>query len=152
MLDTPGFFTELVGSALDVSDLVLLVTTLDVSSIKDCAMAVDMLKNADFPLERVKLVINHTNNHQKVDPQQVKDVTGLDVFWSVPFDKAIIRGGQVGQPMVLTRPNSKGPRSMIDLALAISGGRREKRLFGRGRAIMPERRTTLNPAVEGSGE
>ena len=151
ILDTPGFFTELVGTALDMSDLVLLITTLDVSSIKDCAMALDMLSQADFPMERVKLVINHTNNLQKVDLEQVKQVTGLDAFWSVPFDKAIVRGGQIGMPMVMSKPNSKGARSMIDLALAISGGKREKGLFGRGRAVMPPRES-LMPAVEGGGE
>ena len=151
VLDTPGFFTELVGTALDMSDLVLLITTLDVSSIKDCAMAVDMLSSADFPMNRVKLVINHTNDLQKVEVKQVEDVTGLPVFWSVPFDKAIMRGGQVGMPMVMTRPNSKGARSMIDLALAISGGKREKRLFGRGRVVVP-RTENLVPAVERGGE
>ena len=152
VLDTPGFFTELVGTALDLSDLVLLVTTLDVSSIKDCAMAVDMLAKAEFPMERVKLVINHTNEFHRVNISQVTDVTGLDVFWSVPFDKAILRGGQVGMPMVMSQPKSKGARSMIDLALAISGGKREKRLFGRGRPIM-ERRETFGPAAaEGANE
>lgn len=152
VLDTPGFFTELVGTALDMSDLVLLVTTLDVSSIKDCAMAVDMLKSADFPIERVKLVINHTNDHQKVDVNQVTAVTGLEVFWSVPFDKAIIRGGQVGQPMVIAKPNTKGARSMIDLALTISGGKREKRLFGRSRDSLPERAASSLTPKEASRE
>jgi pilus assembly protein CpaE len=151
ILDTPGFFTELVGTALDMSDLVLLITTLDVSSIKDCAMAVDMLAQADFPMDRVKLVINHTNDLQKVDISQVTQVTGLEVFWDVPFDKSIVRGGQVGMPMVMTKPNSRGPRSMIDLALAISGGKREKRFFGRGRPIVAPRES-LVPAVEGGGE
>jgi pilus assembly protein CpaE len=148
VLDTPGFFTELVGTALDMSDLVLLVTTLDVSSIKDCAMAVDMLSHADFPMSRVKLVINHTNDFHKVDPKQITDVTGLDIFWSVPFDKSILRGGQVGMPLVMTNPDSKGAQSMIDLALAISGGKREKRLFGR-RKIIFGKMETLTPATQG---
>jgi pilus assembly protein CpaE len=153
VLDTPGFFTELVGTALDLSDLVLLVTTLDVSSIKDCAMAVDMLSSADFPMDRVKLVINHTNDFHKVDVKQLTEVTGLQVFWNVPFDKEILRGGQVGMPLVMTRPNSKGARSLIDLALAISGGKREKRLFGLGSVVLPRRETLLPvPAAEGGRE
>jgi pilus assembly protein CpaE len=156
VLDTPGFFTELVGTALDMSDLVLLVTTLDVSSIKDCAMAVDMLSQAEFPMDRVKLVINHPSDVHRVDIQQVKDVTGLEVFWSIPYDKNIVKGGQVGMPMVLSKPNTRGARSMIDLALAISGGRRERKLFGRsGQIVLPARREeadALIPATEGGGE
>jgi MinD superfamily P-loop ATPase len=103
-------------------------------------------------MERVKLVINHTNEFHKVDVSQVTEVTGLDVFWSVPFDKAILRGGQVGMPMVMSKPKSRGARSMIDLALAISGGKREKRWFGRGRPIV-ERQETFRPvAAEGANE
>jgi pilus assembly protein CpaE len=160
VLDTPGFFTELVGTALDMSDLVLLMTTLDVSSIKDCAMALDMLQAADFPMDRVKLVINHPTDVHKVDIKQVQEVTGLDVFWTIPFDKQIVRGGQVGMPMVMTKPNARGARAMIDLAMAISGGRRDRRLFGRGSAEVPVTKreplvaaaSEAVPATEGGGE
>ena len=153
VLDTPGFFTELVGTALDMSDLVLLVTTLDVSSIKDSAMAVDMLSQADFPMDRVKLVINHPSDVHRVDIKQVTDVTGLEVFWSIPYDKNIVKGGQLGMPMVLTKPNTRGARSMIDLALSISGGRRERKLFGRpGPIVLPKREEALVPATEGAEE
>jgi pilus assembly protein CpaE len=152
VLDTPGFFTELVGVALDMSDLVLLVTTLDVSSIKDCAMAIDMLSNSDFPMDRVKLVINHPSNIQRVDLKQVSEVTNCEVFWNVPFDKSIVSGSQAGTPIVMSRPNSRGARSMIDLALAISGGRRERKLFGRGGNVIVPEREPLVPAAQGGGE
>jgi pilus assembly protein CpaE len=131
VLDTPGFFTDLVGVALDMSDLVLLITTLDVSSIKDCAMAVDMLANADYPMDRVKLIINHPTDLHRVDVKQVKAVTGCEVFWSIPYDRNIVRSGQLGTPMVMTKSASRGAKSIIDLALAISGGKRERQLFGR---------------------
>lgn len=152
VLDTPGFFTELVGVALDMSDLVLLVTTLDVSSIKDCAMAVDMLSNADFPMDRVKLVINHPSNIHRVDVKQVSEVTNCEVFWSVPFDKAIVSGSQAGTPIVMSKPNSRGARSMIDLALAISGGKRERKLFGRAGEVVVAAREALVPATQGGSE
>ncbi len=147
VLDTPGFFTELVGTALDMSDLVLLVTTMDVSSIKDCAMALDMLSAAEFPMDRVKLVINHPTDVHKVDIKQVSEVTGLEVFWTVPFDKQVVRGGQVGMPLVLTKPNSRGAKAMIDLAMAISGGRRERRLFGRSADVAITKREASVPAA-----
>lgn len=152
VLDTPGFFTELVGVALDMSDLVLLVTTLDVSSIKDCAMAVDMLSNSDYPMDRVKLVINHPSSIQRVDLKQVSEVTNCEVFWNVPFDKAIVSGSQAGTPIVLSKPNSRGARSMIDLALAISGGKRERKRFGRVGDVVVGDRESLVPAVQGGSE
>ena len=52
-----------------------------------------------------------------------------DIFWTVPFDKAFIKAGQVGSPLILHKPNSRGARSIIDLSYAITGGKRESRLF-----------------------
>lgn len=133
ILDTPGFFTELVGVALDMSDLILLITTLDVSSLKDCSMAIDMLASADYPMDRIRLVVNHNTNVQKVSDEQVTHLTDKDVFWRIPFDKAIIQSGQMGTPVVLAKPRSKSARSIVDLAYAISGGKRERKLFRRSR-------------------
>lgn len=137
ILDTPGFFTELVGVALDLADLVLLVTTLDIASIKDSSMALDMLSSADYPMDRVKLVINHPTQVNSVKQQQVSVVTGFEIFWSIPFDKAFIKAGQLGSPVIVTRPGSKGARSIVDLAYAISGGKREGKLFRQGRRPKP---------------
>ncbi len=131
LLDTPGFFTDLVGVALDLADLVLLVTTLDLSSIKDSSMALDMLASADYPMERVKMVVNHPTQVNSVKVQQVADVTGTEIFWSIPYDTAFVKAGQLGTPVILSRPTSKAARSIVDLAFAISGGRREGKLFRR---------------------
>lgn len=152
VLDTPGFFTELVGVALDMSDLVLLITTMDVSSIKDCAMALEMLTAADFPMDRIKLVVNHPTDIHRVDKKQVTEVTGLEIFWEVPYDRSVVQGGQVGMPLVMTKPNSKAARSVIDMALAISGGKRERKLFGRRGDPMAPTPAPLAVASQGGGE
>jgi MinD-like ATPase involved in chromosome partitioning or flagellar assembly len=115
-------------------------------------MAVDMLAHADFPMDRVKLVINHPSNIHRVDVKQVSEVTNCQVFWSVPFDKAIVSGSQAGTPIVMSKPNSRGARSMIDLALAISGGKRERKMFGRTGNVVVAERESLVPATQGGHE
>ena len=94
-------------------------------------MALDMLQKADYPMDRVKLVVNEPTTFNTVSAKQVSEVTGLEVFWNVPFDKAFIKAGQVGMPLILHKPQSKGARSIIDLSYAITGGKRETRLFRR---------------------
>jgi pilus assembly protein CpaE len=154
ILDTPGFFTELVGVALDMADLVLLVTTLDISSIKDSSMALDMLQTAEYPMERVKLVINHPTTVTSVKREQVENVTGCEVFWTVPFDKAFVRSGQLGSPLVLSKPGSRGARNIGQLARTISGGGREGRLFRRpqSRERLVEAPMTVVISEEQQGE
>jgi hypothetical protein len=94
----------------------------------------------------VKLVVNHPTDVHSVSMQQVRDVTGRDVFWTVPFDKTIIRSGQLGTPVVMLKPGSKSARSIVDLAYTISGGQRERRFFRRG-SFAPERVTDIKTAM-----
>jgi Flp pilus assembly CpaE family ATPase len=132
---------------------VLLVTTLDISSIKDSSMALDMLQTAEYPMDRVKLVINQPNTFSAVKKEQVENVTGCEVFWTLPFDKAFVRSGQLGLPLVIARPNSRGARNIGQLARTISGGGREGRLFRRSQ--QRERRVDgplVRVAAEEQGE
>jgi MinD-like ATPase involved in chromosome partitioning or flagellar assembly len=133
-----------------MADLVLLVTTMDISSIKDSSMALDMLSGADYPMERVKLVVNHPTNLSKVKIEQLQEVTGCEVFWTIPFDKNFVKSGQEGAPIVMARANSGGARSIAKLAQAIGGGGGESRLFRRRQKQEP--RTEVFATQELSGE
>ena len=117
-------------------------------------MALDMLSSADYPMDRVKLVINHPTQVNSVKEQQVSVVTGCETFWSIPFDKAFIRAGQLGSPLIVAKPRSKGARSIVDLAYAISGGKREGKLFRQARRPKIEVQRGLYPfwrAAKGTG-
>src|SRR5438445_8616076 len=48
ILDTPGTFNDLVEEALRVATIVLLVTSMDMASIKDTVFALDMLRSWQF--------------------------------------------------------------------------------------------------------
>ena len=108
-------------------------------------MAIDMLASADYPMDRIRLVVNHNTDVQKVSESQVKQLTERDIFWRIPFDKTLIRSGQLGVPVVISKPRSRSANSIIDLAYAISGGKRERKLFrrSRGRATNADTATTL---------
>jgi pilus assembly protein CpaE len=46
VVDTPGAFSELVATALECANIILLVTSMDIASIKDTALALEMLRAA----------------------------------------------------------------------------------------------------------
>jgi pilus assembly protein CpaE len=141
ILDTPGTFNDIVARALELATLVLLVATVDMASLKDTLLAIDMLRSWNYPQEKVKLVINATNEASNVQPQEVKRMLGREVFWSIPYDRNISAATQLGMPVVVTKPNSKAAESLIEMAYALSGVRQQqqqqqqkqgtKGLFGR---------------------
>ncbi len=121
ILDTPGTFNDIVARALELATLVLLVATVDMASLKDTLLAIDMLRSWNFPQEKVKLVINATNEASNVQPQEVKRMLGREVYWSIPYDRNISTATQLGMPVVVAKPTSKASESMVEMAYTLSG-------------------------------
>jgi pilus assembly protein CpaE len=121
ILDTPGTFNDIVARALELATMVVLVCTVDMASLKDTLLAIDMLRSWNFPQEKIKLVINATNEASNVQPQEIKRMLGRDVFWSVPYDRNISTATQLGMPVVVAKPQSKAAESLIEMAYALSG-------------------------------
>ncbi|MEE8347207.1 MAG: AAA family ATPase [Dehalococcoidia bacterium] len=126
ILDTPGTFNDIVARSLELATMVLLVATVDMASLKDTLLALDMLRSWNYPQEKVKLVINATNEASNVQPQEVKRMLGRDVFWTIPYDRNISTSTQLGMPVVVTKPSSKAAESMVELAYALSGVRQHQ--------------------------
>lgn len=126
VLDTPGTFNDIVARSLELASMVVLVATVDMASLKDTLLAIDMLRSWNFPQEKIKLVINSTNEASNVQPQEVKRMLGRDVFWSIPYDRNISTATQLGMPVVVAKPQSRASESIVEMAYALSGVRATK--------------------------
>ncbi len=129
IIDTPGTFNEIIAMTLEMANLILLVTSMDIASIKDTALALEMLRAADVPDEKVKLTVNHSTAANSLREEDVERVLEYPIFWRIPHDLAVSSSTQLGQPIVTTKPYARVSRSINDLAHAISGIRPEKRGF-----------------------
>jgi pilus assembly protein CpaE len=126
VIDTPGTFNELIAVTLEEASMILLVTSMDIASIKDTALALEMLRAASISEDKIKLTINHCTSANSLRESDVQGVLEYEVFWRVPHDLSVASSTQLGQPIVLTKPYARVSRSITDLACAISGTAREK--------------------------
>jgi pilus assembly protein CpaE len=129
IVDTPGTFNEIVAATLESASLILLVTSMDIASIKDTALALEMLQSASVSEDKVKLMINHSTAANTLREDDVERVLEYKVFWRVPHDVNVATSTQLGQPVVITKPYARVSRSISDLAATISGTVMEKRGF-----------------------
>ncbi len=123
ILDTPGTFNEVVGISLELATVVLLITSMDVASIKDTVMTLNMLRAWAFPEEKIKLLVNHSNIANSIRDVDIARTLDYEIFWQIPFDAAVSRAGQIGQPVILSSPRSKVSQNLAELARAIGGVR-----------------------------
>jgi pilus assembly protein CpaE len=129
VVDTPGAFNELVATALEAANIILLVTSMDIASIKDTALALEMLRAASVSEDKVKLVINHSTSANSLRPEDVERVLEYEVFWRIPHDVAISNSNQLGQPIILAKPYARASRAITDMAYTLAGLRRDRKGF-----------------------
>ena len=124
ILDTPGTFNDMVGKALEVATVVLMVSTMDMASIKDTLLALDMLEGWSFPKDRIKIAINQATSANSIGLPDIKRALEREIFWHIPFDRNVSNSTQLGTPVVVSHPTSKVYESVVGMAYAISGARR----------------------------
>ena len=121
IVDTPGAFSPLVAAALDESALVLMVTSTDISSIKDARLSLDVLRESGFDDDRLKLIVNHATNANSVSEADIRYTVNYGIYWSVPHDRAVPVSTQHGVPIVLSHPRAPMSGRIEGLAESIAG-------------------------------
>jgi pilus assembly protein CpaE len=129
VIDTPGTFNELIATTLELANLILLITSMDIASIKDTALALEMLRAAAVSEDKVKLTINHSTAANSLREADVARVLEYDVFWQIPHDLSVSTSTQLGQPIVIAKPYARVSRAIIDLAHVLTGTKQERRGF-----------------------
>jgi len=127
VLDTSGMLNELSELAIETATIVLWITTTEFASVKDSIEALRALKQLSYSQERIRIVTNAITPDDGVRPAAVEEALQRDVFWSIPYDKKVRQGTHLGQPIVVTSPQSVAAKSFSDLATLIAGGRIEQK-------------------------
>jgi MinD-like ATPase involved in chromosome partitioning or flagellar assembly len=113
--------SDLSLAALDEASMVLWVTSTDFSSINNSLAGLEALEQMSFPEDHIKLILNITSSDDGVRPAKIQEVLRREFFWSVPYDKQVRLGSQVGTPAALASPASPGSRALTQLAEAVTG-------------------------------
>ncbi len=121
VVDCPATFTDLVAVALEKATVVLLMTSLDITSIKDTTTALKLLSGGINNDDKIKLIVNHATNANSLREDDVSKVLRREVFWSIPHDEGIASSAQVGLPVVIDRPQSSVSTTITELAAMLAG-------------------------------
>ncbi len=121
IVDTPGSFNDLIARSLEMSTLSVLVTTPDVSGLKDALVVLDMLRSWSYPQDKLLMVLNHTSPSQKVSDHDVRRALGMSPAWRIPFDKQVTQSVQAGKPLVASQPRAKATQVLLEMVAHLSG-------------------------------
>jgi|LSQX01.1.fsa_nt_gb pilus assembly protein CpaE len=105
---------------------ILLVATLDdIGDMRDTAALLDIIMNANVPLERIKLVVNRVGKETELNIRDLEESTGMKIWARLPNDYGVANAARnEGVPCVIGRPRealSRAYSDMLDRLLQDSG-------------------------------
>jgi pilus assembly protein CpaE len=140
VVDTPKSFAPTTFAAIDQSDAVFLIASLDIPSLRNIQRGLPMLKRA-LPRgeEQLRLIINRYQSESDITLDDVENTIGLKVFGTIANDyEAVIGAINTGKPVVLNGSSSysRDVRSLVGRMTGLKGEESKKggvvgRLMGR---------------------
>jgi pilus assembly protein CpaE len=117
IVDTAAFLTDVTLSAIDISDLVVLVTTQDIPSIKNCRLFLDLLQTLGIERERILFVMNRYDKRINITPDRVTENLKQEIVSVIPLDEqTVTKAVNRGVPFVLDSKNQPAARGVFSLA------------------------------------
>ncbi|HEX5943798.1 MAG TPA: response regulator [Anaerolineales bacterium] len=117
IVDTASLLTDATLAAIDVSDLIVLVTTQDIPSIKNCRLFLDLLQTLGIERDRILFVMNRYDKRINITPDRVTENLKQEVVSIIPLDEATAtKAVNRGVPFVLESKNQPAARGVFSLA------------------------------------
>jgi len=117
IVDTSPTLTDVTLATIDASDIIVLVTTQDIPSIKSCRLFLDLLNNLGINRNRVMFVMNRFDKKSNITPDRVTDNLKQEVALTIPIDDATaVKAVNRGIPFVIDNKNQPVARGVLALA------------------------------------
>jgi pilus assembly protein CpaE len=122
VVDLPSGLNDHTLGVLDAADQILTVAALEITTIKNVRLFLEVADQLDYARSKLRLVINRSDAAQGI---RISDV---EASMRRPFDGAIVSDGRLavlavnrGVPFVVSHPESRLSRDVVKLARTIAG-------------------------------
>jgi pilus assembly protein CpaE len=140
VVDTPAGLDDRTLSALECASELLLVSSLDVTSIRSLRKAVEAMDTLGVTRHR-HFVLNRADAQVGINPADAAEAVGWPIECTIPSAREIPYSMNVGTPVVKLHPRSAAARQMVQLShlftpatdVAIDNAKPKRRLFRRAR-------------------
>lgn len=121
VVDTSANFDGKTITALDNSDLILLITIVNLPAIRNCQRCLDLFERLGYEKEKTKIILNRFMENDEIKVEDVEDVLGKKIYWKVPNNYFTIMSAiNKGIPVGLINADSNISQSYRELAAMLS--------------------------------
>jgi pilus assembly protein CpaE len=122
VIDLPSGLSDLSLAVMDAADTILVLTALEITTIKNVRLFLEVTEQLEYPRSKVRLVIN------RADAAQGIRIADVEASVRRPIDGTIVSDGRLsvlavnrGVPFVVSHPDSVLSRDVTKLARTLVG-------------------------------
>ena len=116
VVDTAPAFDEHVLQAFDETDDIVLLTTLDIPTLKNVKIATETLDLLNFPESSRHLVLNRADDKVGLTASKVESVLGMTIAATIPTSPQVANSTNAGEPIVSSSPRHPVSHAIVSLA------------------------------------
>ena len=122
IVDTPHQFDERTLTALEMSDIVLLVSLLNLPSLKNTQKCLELFGRIGLRDERVRLLLSRYLPNDEIPKESIEGIMNTPVFFSVPNDyPTVISSINRGKLLSEVAPDKEVTKSFDRMAELLEG-------------------------------
>jgi len=104
VVDTPAAFSDFVLAAFDLTDLFLLIATLDIPALKNLKLTLETMDLLNYSRENWRVVLNRADSKVGLAITEVEKTLRLPISAQIPSSRAVPVSINRGIPIVLDDP------------------------------------------------
>jgi pilus assembly protein CpaE len=111
--------------ALEASDVILFVTSLDVAALRSGAAALAAFRHLGLDTKKIRVIVMREGTGDDVTLKHARNTLGLPIHWRTPSDyKTVVASINAGKPVVSVSPRAKISKNLRELAETLGGDAR----------------------------
>ena len=122
VVDCPSSFNETTLSVLDESDLILTLLTLEITSVKNMRLFLEVCEQLGYGPEKIRLVLNRADSTLGIRVADVEHSIGRKVDHTIVSDgRSVVYALNRGVPFFLSNRDAQVSQDIQRLAAAVTG-------------------------------
>jgi pilus assembly protein CpaE len=128
LINTTSHLTDSTIVALESAEIILLIGTQEIATIRALRTFLDLMGALSIPHEKLALVINRFQNDSVLAAEKFNEFLKLDVFHAIPLDfGTVVLANNVGIPFVIEHKDLPISREIESLAIKITKGKKQNK-------------------------
>jgi pilus assembly protein CpaE len=121
VIDTASYLTDSVQASMEIADLIVLITTQEIPSIKNANLFLTLADKVGIRRDHILFIMNKYDKRIAIAPEKIGESLRQPILLSIPLDERIVSSSvNRGMPFVIDNKAAPITRSIQALASLIN--------------------------------